>query len=242
MEYIVREYLVHSGYQESFMALEKENSSSNKAEEDLEFHKEISSLSWKHDTRAIENDHNMDHNTQRAFHKQYSQGMEVDELPYDIDKLRKYSVDDGMLNEPIMRKRTMSIMMDRINDQSENSADIFLIMNFLKERKIIHNMIMDKDYDTALSYFQTHFISYLSKKEISFKKIILCLTTMKYLDSIKNNEYMTAYAILNKLDNSFWNKDITVTMYDGEDRICDYNLEVTKIIRIFNYKFFFNCN
>ena len=97
-------------------------------------------------------------------------------------------------------------------------------------------MIMDKDYDTALSYFQTHFYSYLSKKDISFKKIILCLTTLKYLDSIKNNEYMSAYAILNKLDNSFWSKDINVTMYDGEDRIQDYNLEVRKINRLINLK------
>jgi hypothetical protein len=44
--------------------------------------------------------------------------MEVDELPYDIDKLRKYSADDGMLNEPGLRKRTLSFMIDRMNGKN----------------------------------------------------------------------------------------------------------------------------
>ena len=99
------------------MALEKENSNSNKGlEDDLEFHKEISSLSWKYDSRGI--NQTVDHNNPAAFQKQHSQGMEVEELPYDVDKLRKYSVDDGMLNEPVLRKRTLSIMMDRMNGKN----------------------------------------------------------------------------------------------------------------------------
>lgn len=118
------------------------------------------------------------------------------------------------------------ILKSLILDENEKSLDIFLIMNFLKERKIIQNMIFEKDFDTAKNYFENTFSTYLQKKEINFKKIILCITVMKYLESLKNNEYMLAYQILNKLDSSYWNKEITVSMYDNEDKITDYTLEV----------------
>ena len=99
-------------------------------------------------------------------------------------------------------------------------------MNFLKERKILQNMITQRDYDTALNYFNTNFQSYINKKEINFKKIILCITTLKYLDLLKNNEYISAYHLLNSLDNTYWNKDICISMYDNENKIVDYTLEV----------------
>jgi len=35
MDYIIREYLVHSGYQETFMALEDENSTINEKNADI---------------------------------------------------------------------------------------------------------------------------------------------------------------------------------------------------------------
>ena len=85
---------------------------------------------------------------------------------------------------------------------------------------------MDRDYETALSYFETNFRFYQSKKEISFRKIILCLTTLKYLERIKNNDYIQAYQILNKLDSAYWSKDVSLLMYDNSDKICDYTLEV----------------
>ena len=85
---------------------------------------------------------------------------------------------------------------------------------------------MDREYETALSYFETNFKIYKTKKEISFRKIILCLTTLKYLEKIKNNEYIEAYQILNKLDGTCWNKDISIIMYDSSDKVCDYTLEV----------------
>jgi hypothetical protein len=89
---------------------------------------------------------------------------------------------------------------------------------------------MERDYDTALSYFQTNFQTYSNKKEINFKKIILCLTTLKYLELLRKNDYIIAYETLNKLDSSYWSKDITVLMYDNEDKIYDYSLEVNIII------------
>jgi hypothetical protein len=88
---------------------------------------------------------------------------------------------------------------------------------------------MDREFETALSYFETNFKNYQTKKEISFRKIILCLTTLKYLEKIKNNEYIEAYQILNKLDGTYWNKDISLLMYDSLDKICDFTLEVNFI-------------
>ena len=103
-------------------------------------------------------------------------------------------------------------------------------MNFLKERKILQNMIKEKDYETALKYFELNFQEYKQKKEISFRKIILCLTTLKYLECLKINDYIPAYQILNKLDKSYWNKDVTLSMYDKEDKIIDYTLDVISVL------------
>jgi hypothetical protein len=122
----------------------------------------------------------------------------------------------------------MVIIQIFILDESDKNPDIFVIMNFLKERKIIQNMLMEKDYDTALSYFQANFQTYLNKKELNFKKIILCLTTLKYLERLRKNDYLSAYQILNKLDSTYWSKDVLVLMYDSEDKICDYTLDVIK--------------
>jgi hypothetical protein len=105
LDYIVREYLVHSGYQESFMALDFENSSKKVSNfekdnlyDNLHFEKEFSNLSWRKDSNYQSNH------------------MEViEEYAFDLDKLRKYSADDGMMKEPELRKRTLSIMIDRIN-------------------------------------------------------------------------------------------------------------------------------
>lgn len=100
LDYLIREYLVHSGYQESFMALETESNKNFKTENKTEnndqakIDNEFNNLSWRKDT--IDNK------------------MEVEDVPYDLDKIRKYS-DDGMTNQPELRKRTLSLMIDRVN-------------------------------------------------------------------------------------------------------------------------------
>ncbi len=40
-----------------------------------------------------------------------------DDNIFTFEKLRKYSTDDIGLNEPSLRKRTLSIVMDRITNQ-----------------------------------------------------------------------------------------------------------------------------
>ncbi len=103
LDYLVREYLVHSGYQESFMAFDRENSP-------IIVDENYNDLSWKKNISAY------DVSAENMFiEKKTSAQMEVDDLPYDIDKLRKYSQDEGMLREPEMRKRTLSIVMERMN-------------------------------------------------------------------------------------------------------------------------------
>lgn len=106
------------------------------------------------------------------------------------------------------------------------SPDIFLIMNFLKERKIIQNMIKEKDYDMALGYFESNFQTYKSSKEIIFKKIIVCLICLNYLQKISLNEYMQAYKILKGMSDEYMNKDITISLYDHNDKLTDFSLEV----------------
>jgi hypothetical protein len=67
----------------------------------------MSNLSWKKDSIEWGN---------YGIDKQKSTPIDNpgEEMPYDMDKLRKYSQDDGM-HGPEVRKRTLSIMMDRMN-------------------------------------------------------------------------------------------------------------------------------
>lgn len=109
LDYIIREYLVHSGYQESFVALDKENNvvadpntDKDNLIDNIDFQKELSSLSWKKDSE-------MNFLTERQM------SMNVEDNAFDMDKLRKYSADEGILKEPELRKRTLSLMIDRMN-------------------------------------------------------------------------------------------------------------------------------
>jgi hypothetical protein len=99
-------------------------------------------------------------------------------------------------------------------------------MNFLEERKILQNMIKEKDYITALTYFNTNFTEHTGKNENFFKKIILCIRCLEYLGELRLNDYNSAYQILNSFDQSYWTQNITVSLYDHEDKVVDYNLEV----------------
>lgn len=87
-------------------------------------------------------------------------------------------------------------------------------------------MIKEKDYDTAICYFENNFINYKSSKEFTFKKIMVCLICLKYLQCLSRNEYMDAYKILNNFSTEYWNKDITISFYDSQDKLTDYTLEV----------------
>jgi hypothetical protein len=53
----------------------------------------------------------------------------LDDNIYTIDKLRKYSIDEIGLNESSLRKRTLSIVMDRITNRGNL---FFTIQNILK--------------------------------------------------------------------------------------------------------------
>jgi hypothetical protein len=99
-------------------------------------------------------------------------------------------------------------------------------MNFLKERKIIQNMIKEKDYEMATNYFESNFSSYISTKEFIFKKIIVCLVCLNYLEKLSQNEYLSAYKIFKNMTYEYWNKDITISLYDYNNKLTDYNLEV----------------
>jgi len=93
------------------MALDKDNSLTTELKfeneyDKINFDKEFNNLSWRKE--SLDN----------PYDKQSSQGiqgMEVEEYQIDIDKLRKYSADDELMREPELRKRTLSIIMDRIN-------------------------------------------------------------------------------------------------------------------------------
>jgi hypothetical protein len=111
MDYIVREYLLHSGYQESFNAMDIDDGVDSSNIADIEpishvngFKKEFSNLSWR---RGESSDVHL-----------HEGGLSGIDIPEDYaDRVRKYSDNnhnDG-IKEPELRKRTLSIMMDRIS-------------------------------------------------------------------------------------------------------------------------------
>ena len=106
-------------------------------------------------------------------------------------------------------------------------------------------MISDRKYDEALRSFESKFQVYSSKNEQNFKKIILCLVCLKLFDCLMNNDYMQGFSNLNKLDISFWNKNITISLYDAEEKIYDYCLEDLSVLLCYdginnnNFKHFF---
>jgi len=87
-------------------------------------------------------------------------------------------------------------------------------------------MIKEKDYEMALNYFESNFNSYKYSKEFIFKKIIVCLICINYFEKLSHEEYLLAYKILKNMSNDYWNKDITISLYDHCNRLTDYNLEV----------------
>ena len=178
-DYIIREYLVHSGYEETFNALEKSAPQAESKKEDM---------------------------------------VPNNKIPIDDDKM---VIDNE--ETPEIKKRTLSFMLDRVNDGDE--PDIFKIMNFLQERKAITKMINEKDYDNVVEFFIKHFIEYSTTKETTYKKIIICLTTIKYFSVLKTNDYMKAFDVLNKLDRSYWSENLTLNLYDLNDKIIETNIE-----------------
>lgn len=93
-------------------------------------------------------------------------------------------------------------------------------------------MIVDQEYDAALTYFENNFRDYQTTNEETFKRIIMCLVTLKYFYCLRNNDYITAYNLLNKLDQSFWNDQISLCLYDESNKIKDYTLEVKSSLKI----------
>ncbi len=92
-------------------------------------------------------------------------------------------------------------------------------------------MIKEKDYEMALNYFESNFIAYRLSKEVIFKKIIVCLICLNYLQKLSQNDYILAYKILKAIGEEYWNKEITLSIYDHKDKITDFTLEVLIIIR-----------
>ena len=125
LDYIIREYMVHSGYQESFKVLD--SISGHLARERQE--KENENLLKVIRKESIDGGNFLSK-------KQSDNHMDIDDE--EISKLRKYSEEIVELTgkPQDFTNRGLSMMIDRkLNDEESNNPNIFLIMNFLEERK-----------------------------------------------------------------------------------------------------------
>jgi len=92
-------------------------------------------------------------------------------------------------------------------------------------------MIKEMKYKETLTYFEKTFSDYKNNnsKGDSYKKIITCILCLIYLDCLKNKNYSEAFETLDKLDSSYWSKHLIVSLYNQEQKIVDYSLEVFRV-------------
>ena len=211
LDYIVREYLIHSGYQETFNAIEFSGGSGNECEggtngSDVKCNNNITNNNSNNDV-----DGNYDELVASS-----------DKMIIDTEdpKMRKYSSEEV----PEVRKRTLSFVLDRMED-TEKEKDKFKIITFLQERKIIQNMLIEKDYETAITFFTKEFKDYKTKNERNFMSILTCLTTMRYFTLLKQNDYQNAFELLNSLDKAYWTETNVINLYDKNDKIIEVTVD-----------------
>ena len=117
------------------------------------------------------------------------------------------------------------------NNPNNNTPDIFIIMNFLEERKKIQNLITNKEYNSLYDYFVNKFKDFSMSMDISkekvYKKIIMCISCLKYFEFVRNSNYEKAYETFSVLDSTYWNSynAITVCLYDYDNKLKDYTLD-----------------
>lgn len=87
-------------------------------------------------------------------------------------------------------------------------------------------MIKEKDYEMALTYFEQSFVAYKITKEFTFRKIILCLCALIYLKKLSKNEYLEAFKFLNNLNKEYWDRELYISLYNKENKLEDFNLDV----------------
>ena len=220
LDYIVREYLIHSGYQETFNAIEFSNSECNGCQRETA-NNNVGNVKCSNTNTTTTSNNNVNNDGDN--------GNNYDELVATSDKMlidtedpkmRKYSSEEV----PEVRKRTLSFVLDRMNE-SEKEKDKFKIITFLQERKIIQNMLIEKDYETAITFFTKEFKDYKTKNERNFMSILTCLTTMRYFTLLKQNDYQHAFELLNALDKAYWTETNVINLYDKHDKIIEVTVD-----------------
>jgi hypothetical protein len=221
LDYIVREYLIHSGYQETFNAIEFSNSECNGCQRETANNNvgNVKCSSNTNNTTTSNNNVNNDGDSGNNYDELVATS---DKMLIDTEdpKMRKYSSEEV----PEVRKRTLSFVLDRM-DESEKEKDKFKIITFLQERKIIQNMLIEKDYETAITFFTKEFKDYKTKNERNFMSILTCLTTMRYFTLLKQNDYQHAFELLNALDKAYWTETNVINLYDKHDKIIEVTVD-----------------
>lgn len=116
------------------------------------------------------------------------------------------------------------------NQSAENEEDVFKIISFLEERKVIHNIIVDHHFKTALDFFVSHFKGYSDSHDLLYKKILLALVVLVYLDNLAESKYYEAYEFLNNLDPSLWDNELKISLYNKSDKPEEFSLQDLSIL------------
>ncbi len=149
----------------------------------------------------------------------------------DIDSIEEINTNSN--NENNNYNNDIKILLNQFKTDEEKSKNKEKIIKIENERKEIKKLILNKEYEKSIEFFQKNNEKF--KTKIEYKKIILCLIILKYLEYLKNSEnYIKLYEYLNNLNKEIWDENLNIFIYNNNDE--PYEINLNKISTLICYK------
>ena len=149
----------------------------------------------------------------------------------DIDSIEEINTNSN--NNENNYNNDIKILLNQFKTDEEKLKNKEKIIKIENERKEIKKLILNKEYEKSIEFFQKNNEKF--KTKIEYKKIILCLIILKYLEYLKNSEnYIKLYEYLNNLNKEIWDENLNIFIYNNNDE--PYEINLNKISTLICYK------
>ena len=150
----------------------------------------------------------------------------------DIDSIEEINTNSNN-NTENNYNNDIKILLNQFKTEEEKIKNKEKIIKIENERKEIKKLILNKEYEKSIEFFQKNNEKF--KTKIEYKKIILCLIILKYLEYLKNSEnYIKLYEYLNNLNKEIWDENLNIFIYNNNDE--PYEINLNKISTLICYK------
>ena len=151
----------------------------------------------------------------------------------DIDSIEEINTNSNNNNNENNYNNDIKILLNQFKTDEEKIKNKEKIIKIENERKEIKKLILNKEYEKSIEFFQKNNEKF--KTKIEYKKIILCLIILKYLEYLKNSEnYIKLYEYLNNLNKEIWDENLNIFIYNNNDE--PYEINLNKISTLICYK------